>query len=90
MTDEMRNEAIEMMKARGFPVPTSRKTLQEGCATTLRAALDPGLRTEAGVYLVDCQVVEPGLALREAALDPEGARRLWGISEEMVGEKFEY
>lgn len=33
-----------------------RKTLQEGCATTLRAALDPGLVQEEGVYLKDCQL----------------------------------
>jgi len=41
-----------------------------------------------GCYLVDCQ---PSTAeQREAyATDPENARKLWTLSEELVGEKFD-
>jgi NAD(P)-dependent dehydrogenase (short-subunit alcohol dehydrogenase family) len=90
LTEEMRQEALDDMKARGYPIPTMRKTLQQGCATTLRAALDPGLKTEGSVYLVDCQIAEPGSALKAEALEPLSAKRLWSISEEIVGQKFEY
>jgi NAD(P)-dependent dehydrogenase (short-subunit alcohol dehydrogenase family) len=67
------------------------KTLEEGCATTLRAALDPFLEEREGsCYLDDCQVVEVGENLKAYAIDGEDAERMWRMSEEMVGEKFEY
>lgn len=39
-----------------------------------------------GGYLEDCNVVR---ALKPWAADPEAAARLWTMSEEMVGEKFD-
>jgi NAD(P)-dependent dehydrogenase (short-subunit alcohol dehydrogenase family) len=67
------------------------KTLQQGCATTLRAALDPELAKEKGVFLDDCQLVTPETAdtIGSHALDPKDAETLWTLSEKMVGEKFE-
>jgi hypothetical protein len=38
-----------------------------------------------GAYLSDCQIAQP---LRPDAGDPEEARKLWTLSEELVGEKF--
>jgi hypothetical protein len=38
-----------------------------------------------GGYLEDCTIFKP---LKEYAADPEAARRLWTMSEEMVREKF--
>jgi NAD(P)-dependent dehydrogenase (short-subunit alcohol dehydrogenase family) len=67
------------------------KTLEEGCATSLRAALDVSLEEKNGsCYLDDCQVVEVGERLKGYAVDKEDAERMWKISEEMVGEKFDY
>lgn len=63
------------------------KTLDQGSATTLVAALDPKLGEDTGViYLSDCQVVEPAAH----AKDPTTAERLWKLSEEIVGQAFEY
>lgn len=67
-------------------VPPTRKTLQQGCATQLRAALDPALTPESGSYLDHCQVVE----------EPQhhdaypAAERIWQLSEEMVGFNFDF
>lgn len=89
LTDEMRVEAYKHLQATGYEIP-SRKTLQQGCSTTLRAALDPNLETGGSIYLADCQIVEVGKDLKVYAIDRENAKKLWEISEEMVGEKFEF
>jgi NAD(P)-dependent dehydrogenase (short-subunit alcohol dehydrogenase family) len=60
------------------------KTLDQGGATTLVAALDPQLGDEV-IYLCDCQVAQPAAH----ASDPVAAERLWQLSEEMVGQKFD-
>jgi hypothetical protein len=39
----------------------------------------------AGVYLMDCQVSDEA---NSRAVSSEGAERLWGLSEGLVGEKF--
>lgn len=61
------------------------KTAEQGAATLIVAGFDPGLDDEAGVYLEDCQLKRPS----KWAVDPEKAERLWKLSEEMVGERFE-
>jgi hypothetical protein len=38
-----------------------------------------------GLYLVDCQFKDPA----PHASDPKAADRLWKLSEELVGQKFE-
>ncbi len=46
------------------------------------------MRTEYnGQYLEDCTIFRP---LQLWAADPERARKLWAMSEEMVGEKFDF
>lgn len=63
------------------------KTLDQGSATTLVAALDPKLSEDTSViYLNDCQVAEPAAH----AKDPTTAERLWKLSEEIVGQAFDY
>lgn len=67
------------------------KTLQQGCATTLRAALDPELPRREGVWLADCELADGDATfVAPWALDLADAERCWGWSEELVGEKFEY
>ncbi|KAK4222383.1 hypothetical protein QBC38DRAFT_490002 [Podospora fimiseda] len=61
------------------------KTPDEGSSTTLVAALDPALNETKGLYLVDCQIAEAYYH----ATDPVAADRLWKLSEELVGDKFE-
>ncbi|KAK7955906.1 uncharacterized protein PG986_005128 [Apiospora aurea] len=61
------------------------KTLDEGAATTLVAALDPALNDSNEPFLSDCQVAEPS----PWAKDAESAEKLWKLSEDLIGEKFD-
>ncbi|MEZ4215271.1 MAG: oxidoreductase [Myxococcota bacterium] len=74
-------------KMRYKPVPA-------GAATTCYAATSPDLEGLGGVYLEDCHVAavndEPAPdGVRSYALDPEGAARLWALSEQLVGQRFD-
>lgn len=61
------------------------KTLAQGTSPIVAAALDPELEARNGAFIDNCQ-----FGRAEAyALDREAARRLWALSEEMVGEKFD-
>lgn len=60
------------------------KTVQQGCSTTLVAALDPDLPS--GSYLEDCVVAEPEAYAR----DQEKAELLWATSEKIVGQTFKW
>ncbi len=70
------------------------KSVEAGAATQVYAATAPELEGRGGLYLEDCGVAEvsdaqgasPGV--RSYAVDPEAARRLWDLSEELVGERF--
>jgi len=70
------------------------KTIPAGAATSVYAASAPELEGSGGFYLYDCHIAEvndDGSILdgvRSYALDPESAKRLWTISEEMVGQRF--
>jgi NAD(P)-dependent dehydrogenase (short-subunit alcohol dehydrogenase family) len=73
---------------------TSRKGVPEGAATQLFAATAPELEGKGALYLEDAQVsgtTPPagGIGCAPYALDPEAARRLWAVSEEMVGQSFD-
>ncbi|KAI8962519.1 NAD(P)-binding protein [Daldinia sp. FL1419] len=62
------------------------KTRSQGAAPLLAAALDPDFDDKPGSYIVDCQVEIP----HEYARNPETARKLWEISEKLVGQKFDF
>jgi hypothetical protein len=65
-------------------VMAARKTPEGGAATSLWAATAPELADQGGIYLEDCHVsvAEP------YATDPDAARRLWTLSETLVGQPF--
>jgi NAD(P)-dependent dehydrogenase (short-subunit alcohol dehydrogenase family) len=72
------------------------KTVPCGAATEVYAATAPELEGRGGLYLEDCQVSalagsqpEGLLGVAPHALDAEAARRLWTLSEELVGETFD-
>lgn len=65
------------------------KNLSQGSATTLVAALDPNIEDWSGAYLADCQVKHNSPTM-EYALDANNAEKLWKLSEDLVGQKFEY
>jgi NAD(P)-dependent dehydrogenase (short-subunit alcohol dehydrogenase family) len=71
------------------------KTVQQGAATTVWAAVSKDLDGIGGVYLEDCNVavvVPNGSAapfgVRPWALDAEAAERLWQLCEDMTGIRF--
>ena len=68
------------------------KTTQQGAATSLVAAVAPELAGTGGHYLEDCNEAETvandaevSSGVREWALDPEAAERLWDVSTALVG-----
>ncbi|HKJ25766.1 MAG TPA: oxidoreductase [Myxococcota bacterium] len=70
------------------------KPVEAGAATQVYAATAPELEGRGGLYLEDCHVAEVDDApealqgVRSYALDPEAAKRLWTVSEELVGQRF--
>lgn len=62
--------------------PLFLKSVQQGAATQLFAAVHPAARALAGQYLADCNAAKPG----RKAQDPELAARLWEVSERIVQE----
>ncbi|KAJ6438765.1 NAD(P)-binding protein [Purpureocillium lavendulum] len=64
-----------------------RKTVTQGCATSLVAALDPTL--SGGIFLVDCQIASGPNTVAPWSLDEAAAERCWALSETLVKEKFD-
>ena len=65
------------------------KSHSQGTATHVLAAFEPSLKAYNGRFLDDSNVV-PVEKVRSWARDPYEAERLWKVSEEIVGQKFEY
>ncbi|MGQ5634025.1 MULTISPECIES: SDR family NAD(P)-dependent oxidoreductase [unclassified Streptomyces] len=71
--------------------PEGFKTPQQGAATQVWAATSPQLDGLGGVYLEDCDIAEPAtegeerLGVKDWAIDPEQAARLWQLSAELTG-----
>jgi NAD(P)-dependent dehydrogenase (short-subunit alcohol dehydrogenase family) len=67
------------------------KTPEEGAATQVWAATSPQLDGLGGVYLEDCDIAEPAPAdggregVKDYAVDPVRAERLWTVSAELTG-----
>jgi NAD(P)-dependent dehydrogenase (short-subunit alcohol dehydrogenase family) len=65
------------------------KTLQQGSASLIRAAIDPNLVKEEGIYMDDANLITDPKQIKSWATDPELAEKCWKLSEELVGEKFD-
>jgi NAD(P)-dependent dehydrogenase (short-subunit alcohol dehydrogenase family) len=71
--------------------PEGFKTPPQGAATQVWAATSPQLDGLGGVYLEDCDIAEPAregderAGVRDWAIDPEQAARLWELSAELTG-----
>ena len=84
--EENRDEMFEQFRDR-------MKTVEAGAATQTWAATAGELASHNGSYLSDCQLGvlgadTQGIGVREYAYDADNARRLWGLSEQLVGESF--
>ena len=85
-------EDLVALNARSPGGKLSFKSPGAGAATSTWAATAPELADRGGLYLEDCGVAEvseegPG-GVNPWALDPEAARRLFEVSETMLGERF--
>lgn len=83
-------------------VEASLKTVPQGAATTVWCAVSPLLNNIGGVYCEDCNIAEidhgqiehrfdePSTirGVQPYSIDPENADRLWILSEEMTGIRF--
>lgn len=78
------DEVARRNTGHGFAIDTP-KSIEQGVATTVVAAIDPRIVSESGAYLANCQVED----VFEYAKDPEQVQKLWELSERLVGEKFE-
>ncbi|KAJ9160701.1 Short-chain dehydrogenase [Coniochaeta hoffmannii] len=65
-------------------VMSPEKTLSQGAASILSPALDPDFARNSGAYFEDGQVGEA----YGYSQDEENAKKLWALSEELVGQKF--
>ncbi|KUI65224.1 Short-chain dehydrogenase TIC 32, chloroplastic [Cytospora mali] len=65
--------------------PPQQKSLTQGAATHLYAALDPNIPAKSPAYFSNCQIQEP----LEYDANPEATEKLWELSEELVKQKFE-
>jgi NAD(P)-dependent dehydrogenase (short-subunit alcohol dehydrogenase family) len=98
LTPLQRHLAKEEMVERGWidedgnPLnPSGFKSPQEGAATQVWAATSPQLAGLGGVYCEDCDIAEVAPAdgertgVRDYAIDPEQAARLWTLSAQLTG-----
>ncbi len=98
LTNLVRHLDREQLSERGLFVfddngrlTTPVKTPEQGAATQVWAATSPLLAGLGGVYCEDCEVADPAPAdgtrvgVRDYAVDPEQAARLWALSAELTG-----
>ena len=99
MTDLARHlvpEDLEEMRERAAARGTELKlkSVEAGAATSVYAATAPELEGRGALYLEDCHVAEVDdrenapCGVRSYALDPDAAKRLWALSEDLLGETF--
>jgi NAD(P)-dependent dehydrogenase (short-subunit alcohol dehydrogenase family) len=91
----MQAEDLETLQSRAPAGGLKFKTVESGAATSVWAASSPQLDGRSGLYLENCGIAEcidePGGdgGYAAYAVDPGDAARLWALSEELLGEKFD-
>jgi NAD(P)-dependent dehydrogenase (short-subunit alcohol dehydrogenase family) len=87
--------ALGWIDEEGNATDPSFKTPEQGAATQVWAATSPQLAGMGGVYCEDCDVAEvvpegvPGGGVRDYAIDPDEAARLWAYTAELTGVSLE-
>jgi NAD(P)-dependent dehydrogenase (short-subunit alcohol dehydrogenase family) len=94
MTSELIDQMIAASAAASGNSSATRgyKTVPQGAATTVWAAVAAPAALVGGRYCEDCAVAEvaaSGGGVRPYALDPVRGERLWRLSEDLVGERFQ-
>jgi NAD(P)-dependent dehydrogenase (short-subunit alcohol dehydrogenase family) len=91
MTQELIQSMIALVMAQTDTSSAQRgyKSVPQGAATTLWAAVTAPADVVGGRYCADCAVVKvstKGAGVRPYSIDPERAKLLWAKSEELVGD----
>ena len=68
-------------------VEASLKTVEQGAATTVWTATSPLLNGVGGVYCLDCDIASKD-KVATYSLDTDSAKRLWAVSEDLIGAAF--
>ncbi|KAK6983810.1 short-chain dehydrogenase/reductase family protein [Favolaschia claudopus] len=81
-------QAIGVLDANGNPSSDrfQWKTIPQGAATIVAAAFDPSLNAIPGAYLADSTAANDKIAAHSS--DNANAKKLWDVTEEIVGEMF--
>ncbi|KAF2223281.1 short-chain dehydrogenase [Elsinoe ampelina] len=81
-------EMVQKAKDKGEEyVPEEPKTIEQGAATTVVAAMQPDLQEKSGAFLKDCVIFEESKQ-KPWIKDAKLAKDLWELSERLVGEQF--
>ncbi|KAJ7738155.1 hypothetical protein B0H16DRAFT_1571020 [Mycena metata] len=91
-----KEESIPHMQSYGILGPDGQpssehfqwKTIPQGAATTMAASFDTRLNAVPGAYLSDGMDATKVVAPHSS--DPANAARLWTLTEEIIGEKYEF
>ncbi|KAG5735465.1 Retinol dehydrogenase 12 [Termitomyces sp. T112] len=86
MTKEDYEKFSDYYNPDGTPKGDWIRTVSQSTATHIVAGFDPSIADKSGSYLAECQVANEQAA--PYALDKENAKKLWTLSEEIVGQKF--
>lgn len=86
-------EMIREILARAAEGGEHPKTLEAGAATEVWAATAPELEGQGGLYLANCGIgstdQQGSRCVAAHAIDADAARRLWTVTEELLGERFD-
>ncbi|KAG6909893.1 putative secondary metabolism biosynthetic enzyme [Tephrocybe rancida] len=86
MTKEDYEKFADYYNPDGTPKGDWVRTIAQVTATHIVAGFDPSIADQSGSYLVDCKVANEQAA--PYATDKGNAKKLWDLSEELVGQKF--
>lgn len=93
--EELATWGIKRVGDRLETAPGAFKTPAEGAATSLWCALNPELNGHGGAYCEDCHLAplvpdDPAIlyGVREYAIDPANAKKLWALSEQITGVRY--
>ncbi|KIW52943.1 hypothetical protein PV05_08550 [Exophiala xenobiotica] len=89
MTPDTIKEGMEVISKSAAVMP-QRKTQQQGCAITIRAVIDPDLTVDGSIFLSDTQVTSDPKVVASYSLDVSNTDRVWRMSEQLVGQRFEF
>lgn len=90
------DDVKELMSRRPAGSEMTWKSVEAGAATSVWAAVAPEFEARGGLYLEDCHIAGPRKSddavegYAPWAVDPDAAKQLWRLSEEALGESFDF